>query len=144
MVLEETVRYDTGSKLSNIEWLSTRAPWGHAGYVRIGEDHRAYGIAMVHQLHCVEMLARALFDPDDPNASPPHIAHCLQYLKQLFLCNADTTLEPYDFMSRNFTSHTVGMSRNCRDWTAVYVAADENYSRWTALVESSEDRLRPT
>ncbi|EKM48274.1 uncharacterized protein PHACADRAFT_132502 [Phanerochaete carnosa HHB-10118-sp] len=139
MILEETMRYDTGSKLSNVEWLLTRAPWGHAGYVRIGEDYRAYGIAMVHQLHCVEMFARALPDPEDANASPPHIAHCLQYLKQLFLCNSDTTLEPYNFEDRDFASHPVGMSRTCRNWAAVYAAADENYARWAAQAESIEN-----
>lgn len=139
MILEETVRYDVGSKLSNLEWLSTRAPWGNGGYVRVGDNHHVYGIAMIHQLHCVEMIARALADPGTSVAGPPHIAHCLQYLKQLFLCNADTTLEPYDFLKRDFASHPVGATRTCRNWAAVYAAAAENFSNWTALVQAGED-----
>ncbi|GJE91775.1 hypothetical protein PsYK624_079260 [Phanerochaete sordida] len=143
MILEETVRYDVGSKLSNLEWLSTRAPWGNGGYVRLGADHSVYGIAMVHQLHCVEMLARALADATTPMATPPHIAHCLQYLKQLFLCATDTTLEPYDFASHDFAACPVGAARTCRDWAAVYDAADENYGRWTAHVEASANASVP-
>lgn len=137
LILEETVRYGLDGTLAILEWLTLRAPWSHSGYVRIGEDNCLYGIAMVHQLHCVDMIAHAVSDPDSPGAGPEHIHHCLGYLRQIFLCSADTTLEPYDFLSRNYSMHPVGMTRTCRDWTAIYEASDANFKTWRDLVASS-------
>lgn len=137
MILEETVHYDVGGDLPTVEWLSAGVPWTDLGFVRLGEDSRLYGVSMIHQLHCVDMIQRAVYDPDTPQVKSGHLKHCLDYLRLLFFCNADTTLEPYDFASRNYSAHPVGMTRVCRDWTAVYKAADENFKGWTRRTQSA-------
>lgn len=75
-------------------------------------------------------------DFDRPNhAGDPsfHFVHCMTYLRQIFICNADMTLESGDFMQLNFTIDRVGQTRKCRDWWNVTAWINENNREWFML-----------
>lgn len=127
MTMEETVRFDLSGRVSKTEWFSLRVPWAHLGYLRLGPEDRVFAVALFHQLHCIDMLVRGTIDAQDSRAVPHHIHHCLNYLRHLFLCAADETLEPFDFATRNYSTHPAGITRTCRDWEAIYDIADNNY-----------------
>src|ERR1700753_2613050 len=77
-------------------WDSTNSQSG--GFVRLGQDRRVFSIAMFHQLHCVARLHGGLNDNTGDEWQIHHIQHCMNYLRQLFLCAADATLEPGDVL----------------------------------------------
>jgi hypothetical protein len=65
-----------------------------------------------------------------------HITHCLSYLRQMVLCNADTTLEPGARVLLSDGRQTVrswahGVQHECRDWTEVMDWMAENFKTWT-------------
>lgn len=64
----------------------------------------------------------------DVNAGHTH--HCLNYLRQTTLCSADLTLEPGDFVTRNFETDRVGALHTCRDWSAAYNMMKERWELW--------------
>jgi hypothetical protein len=51
------------------------------GYVRLGPEHRAFAVAMFHQLHCVRLIRSALDGHYDATARG-HMHHCLNYIRQ--------------------------------------------------------------
>ncbi|KAK7689591.1 hypothetical protein QCA50_007383 [Cerrena zonata] len=52
-------------------------------------------------------------------SSTRHWEHCLMYLRQVFICNPDVTLEPGDLLMKNLTIDREGVTRKCRDWKMV-------------------------
>lgn len=146
LTFEETVHYNFGDTVSRTEWLALQDSWSSLGYIRVGEVMQVYALAMIHQMHCVDALGRAIaehaHDDGDPG-DPGHLLHCLSYLRQLFLCQADTTLEPYDFLTRDYSTHPVGVTRVCRDWSAVYGGMGKNYREWRSWETTSND-TQPT
>lgn len=127
MTFGESSRYSLSSD-DDGDWLGLQSRTDHGGYINRGPNSRLFAIAMFHQLHCVATLRGALMHgltEDDI----PHVAHCVNYLRELFLCSADSTLEPGDFATRNYTMYRMGYTRVCRDWSAVYTAADLNYAQ---------------
>lgn len=129
MTFEESVRYQLGVSETRAEFLALSPIWTNQGYVRLGTEHRLFLPAMFHQLHCIHGLAMVFQHP--VNASSWHDHHCFNYLRRLFLCSADTTLEPYDYLTRDYATHPVGITRECRSWAAMYQFAEENYAAWT-------------
>ncbi|EIN05095.1 hypothetical protein PUNSTDRAFT_107391 [Punctularia strigosozonata HHB-11173 SS5] len=131
MTFEETGRFALQGPVADAEWDTLRVINTHEGFVRLGPDNRMFSVAMFHELHCVSDVFRvALVDAEDPRAKEHHFQHCLNYLRQLFLCSADATLEPYDFMERDFERDRGGFTRECRDWSAVYEASARNWDWW--------------
>ncbi|TCD67789.1 hypothetical protein EIP91_011917 [Steccherinum ochraceum] len=133
MSFSETARYSLDSS-DTFDWLVLQGLGlgGHQGFIRLGPDSRLFAVAMFHELHCISNLAQA-FTPQYPrNHSHHHVQHCLSYLRQLFLCGADVTLEPGDFLARNYTIDTSGITRNCRDWSMVFAEAEASAAQWTA------------
>ncbi|KZS97278.1 hypothetical protein SISNIDRAFT_450070 [Sistotremastrum niveocremeum HHB9708] len=110
------------------------------GFIRLGPDWRAFSVAMFHELHCLFAINRALHGPESSYLRG-HFTHCTNYLRQLFLCSADHTLEPGDFMSRNLSDHSnVFFNRQCRDWSAIYDFSETNideFRTWRTLNYSS-------
>ena len=47
-------------------------------------------------------------------ATPPHIRHCLDLLRQSIMCYGDTTLEVMDPRVKGV--HGFGVEHRCRDW----------------------------
>ncbi|KAG0700586.1 hypothetical protein DFH29DRAFT_615412 [Suillus ampliporus] len=72
---------------------------------------------MFHQLHCLRRFREAL---TGQGSSQGHTHHCLNYLRQSTLCQADLTLEAGDFTTWDFTQRRVGATHVCRDWGALY------------------------
>lgn len=130
MTFAETEAYPIEGSMADLLWTSNRSPRTHKGYIRLGPEQRLFAISMFHQLHCVNTFRRALVDPANPIADEYHVQHCLSYLRQFFLCGADDTLEPHDFLTRDYAFARVSHTRVCRDWSAVYRSAELNYQHW--------------
>jgi hypothetical protein len=142
MTFEETQRYEfKNTSSADAQWSSLVPRKTHQGYVRLGPDRRVFAVAMFHELHCMSTFHRALTWHDHPDANVGHFQHCLNYLRQLFMCAADTTLEPYDFMKRNYTVEAVGATRQCGDWSTVYREADENWTAWLNYAVANRTKL---
>lgn len=132
LTFASTARFDLAASPAeaHAEWLALRVPWGHQGYVRLGPARRQFAVALFHELHCVDTLARATFNASEESASAEHVHHCLNYLRQAFLCAADAHLEPGDSVARDHGRAGEGATRVCRDWSAVYTAAQGNFDAW--------------
>jgi hypothetical protein len=68
-----------------------------------------------------------------PNSKLSHLHHCLNYMRERALCQADLTLEPGDFTQRNFAQDRVGATHVCRDWNAVISKVDDNWNDWVSV-----------
>lgn len=55
------------------------------------------------------------------------------YLRQVFVCNADVTLEPGDFFAKNLTIDRMGVTRQCRDWKMVDTWMTNKFKEWLAF-----------
>jgi hypothetical protein len=134
MTFAETSRYTLSGPLADAEWDSIRKG-NYQGYLRLGPERRIFAVSMLHQLHCVNTLRRGLtqLDEESQKKNKHHVQHCLSYLRQFFLCAADTTLEPYDYRDpeRNFNITVgTGFTRECRDWSRIYDRMDEDANEW--------------
>ncbi|KAK1235006.1 hypothetical protein PQX77_001784 [Marasmius sp. AFHP31] len=109
LTVEESSNYQIAGYGSDPQW---EVVGGNAwGYVRLKpndseEDpsdplygkRRMFTITMFHELHCLRLLNLA-FDESDV-VGEHHITHCLNYLRQMALCDSDLTLEPHDWEDR--------------------------------------------
>ncbi|KAI0465720.1 hypothetical protein F4859DRAFT_500063 [Xylaria cf. heliscus] len=87
-----------------------------------------HGLAVYHQLHCLDAIRHGYWAAIDgmepgPKAEPGHIRHCIDYLRQSIMCNADTNLEPIDEGLGGVTGF--GYSRKCRDIVRIMGWADK-------------------
>ncbi|KAF9256978.1 hypothetical protein L218DRAFT_880547, partial [Marasmius fiardii PR-910] len=122
MTVQESTHYslNVSDPMSEFEWLTLPSnPLGF-GRVNLGSNHRLLTVVFWHQMHCVFEMARAAMNKSHPQATPGHIRHCLNYLRQSFLCDADYTLEFGDFMERDYERERVGDTKVCRNWEAVF------------------------
>ncbi|KAH8108851.1 hypothetical protein DFH11DRAFT_1047466 [Phellopilus nigrolimitatus] len=131
------------------QWASIYPP-GY-GFVRMGRAARLLCVAQFHQLHCVEKMRIYL---DDPLGAGAHLGfahqqHCMNYLRQLFLCAADRTLEslePRDVVLAVGSDGGVdldekhdlatrsgpGVTHMCGDSKVLYEFVGDNYANWKA------------
>jgi hypothetical protein len=80
MAVEETRFYPIGGGHDSFEMWATTSSKGF-GYVRLGNEHRAFAVAMFHQLHCVRLIHAGLTGRYDV-ATRGHMRHCLNYIRQ--------------------------------------------------------------
>ncbi|KAF5310068.1 hypothetical protein D9619_010314 [Psilocybe cf. subviscida] len=123
LALQETVHYGyniTYDPDSQKEWDQILDSPDGTGRIHLGPMHRTFVLTFYHQLHCIVELKEALVNRKNTWASPHHVNHCLQYLRQTFLCQASDTLEEGDFMDRNFETERFGPDVECFDWERVY------------------------
>ncbi|KAJ7448667.1 hypothetical protein B0H11DRAFT_1744105, partial [Mycena galericulata] len=109
------------------DWKSLFPPGN--GWVKLGVEHRPFAISMYHQMHCIEGIRHALLlsatgEDTKSDAARSHANHCFNYLRQLLLCRADTTLEPTHLVTLTNGTRGAAASGNmvlhiCRDWTQV-------------------------
>ncbi|EJC99625.1 uncharacterized protein FOMMEDRAFT_93074, partial [Fomitiporia mediterranea MF3/22] len=130
MAVEETLHYPIEGPIALHDWASNK-PVG-AGFVRLGPNRRMFSISMAHQLHCLRIIRAALIN-ETPTAFQ-HSHHCLNYIRQMTLCNPDLTLERFDPLDRDFEVDRVGATHVCKDWTAVYTAFSENLADFKQYV----------
>ncbi|KAF7312206.1 hypothetical protein MIND_00233500 [Mycena indigotica] len=129
MVAEESVQYSLLPEARDA-WYAA-FPDG-VGSVRLGLHHRTFFVSMYHELHCLQQFRDTLVDLS-PHVAWGHLHHCLNYLRERALCQADLTLEPGDFTTRNFEHDRTGATHVCRDWSAVISKVDDNWSDWVAI-----------
>lgn len=122
-ILQQSTHYGLGTG----DW-STLFPSGqHIVYVDDGEGAaRPHSVTLFHQLRCLEVLQREYAD-DARHMPSPLANHCFNYLRQLILCQMDVRAEA-QFM----TPRREGQETICRDWTAVYQQAEQNYALYSS------------
>ena len=108
------------------EWASL-APGGD-GLIYLGEEHIPYTISSMHQVRCMNIIRESILeDRSDPKtALPSDLArHCLNYLKQMMLCRADSYLEVFQY---NNSAGPIDLFSTyvCRDWGTVHEAVKAN------------------
>ncbi|EMD38089.1 hypothetical protein CERSUDRAFT_48368, partial [Gelatoporia subvermispora B] len=123
LVPEETVHYFVHSKEGAQEWGSIFPPGG--GFVHLGPDNTPFGFSMYHQHHCLMQLREAAV----AGRATGHVYHCLNYIRQMKLCKADTTLEPAVPAPRNPWNEFIGVPHACKDWTEMRQIAAEDVER---------------
>ena len=94
-------------------------PWN--GFMSLGPDNRPFTLSLYHQLHCLDAI-RVGFVLNGTHAAA-HVEHCLNYLRQVILCHADTTVEPGHWMETKTgvdpASDGLGVVHTCKDWKEV-------------------------
>ncbi|KAI0775094.1 hypothetical protein BD413DRAFT_653610 [Trametes elegans] len=137
---EDGTHYAIDTPLGVAEWNAT-LPRGGA-LVRLGPDLRPFTLSFFHQLRCLNIIRGALMDvyrgvPEETREKHRIVHHCLNYVRQTVMCRADTRLETV----RAPTGRPITVSditHTCKDWTAVYKAAEENYDRYAARMGDGE------
>ncbi|KZT68643.1 hypothetical protein DAEQUDRAFT_692317 [Daedalea quercina L-15889] len=134
MTLHETVHYtlNLSDQTNSEEWNRLDQPKQHVD-THLGPQQRVFVLTFGHQLHCLRslytgLLAKYGHTTDMPN--PIHWQHCLNYLRQTFLCDATDVLEEGDFTKRDYTVHRQSGDIICKDWTAVFDVLDRNEQEW--------------
>lgn len=128
MEVEESVHYSLNAPEALDEW-SRGTPYGGGTY-RIGPLNRTAVCSLFHQLHCIRTLHTLLAKGSHGDASHHHAQHCLRYLREEILCDANTSLEPGDFTLSNFSEKRVEATYMCRDWNQVYNEVEHNWAVW--------------
>ncbi|KAF9030275.1 hypothetical protein BJ165DRAFT_1535730 [Panaeolus papilionaceus] len=133
MTIQDSTHYQLNlTDYSEKEW-TTLIAWPHgSGRIHLGEKHRLFNAVYFHQLHCVQIMEEGLQDRTYPMANLHHVSHCLHYLRQTLMCDADYTLEEGDFMKRysNYDLRSGGDTRVCRDWEKLYDIVSRRVKEW--------------
>ncbi|KAJ6584724.1 hypothetical protein B0H19DRAFT_927527, partial [Mycena capillaripes] len=134
MTFQESERFGLSDEDSRRNWevLFNTNSFG-LGVQHLGPYHHRYVTSAYHSLHCLYTMHEDFDKPDHAKNPSFHFVHCMTYLRQIFMCNADMTLEDGDFMSRNLTTARTGHTRKCRDWWTVTEFVNENNKEWFKL-----------
>ncbi|KAH7924979.1 hypothetical protein BV22DRAFT_1112544 [Leucogyrophana mollusca] len=137
--IEDTPRYGISNPEAWSEWRNTDLFSKGNGFVRLGEQGRTFGVSMFHQMHCLQMIRKAVIER---NSADGHTHHCLNLMRQAVLCASDTTLDPLDVDDgeRLIGTDGIGVVHVCRDWERVYDFVRTNHmsSVWNSThVQSS-------
>ncbi|KAE9388892.1 hypothetical protein BT96DRAFT_926836 [Gymnopus androsaceus JB14] len=89
-------------------------------------------VAIIHQVHCIQRWRTELANEGSPDWG--HTQHCLNYLREWILCQSDQTLEPGDFVLRNFSTAREGATHKCRNWSRVYEYMTEGWLKWNRYI----------
>ena len=124
------VEYELYGEQAMVDW-NEQVPKGN-GVVRLGEYHREFVVVAGHELHCLMRLVRAINIPEDPTSELEHSGHCLNYIRERILCDADLTLEPFDLLELNSDGEVKEATppHICKDWTRMLGALHENLEDW--------------
>jgi hypothetical protein len=134
--MEDTVHYALDTPLGRAEWRA-RLPAGD-GLLRLGPSGRVFTLGLFHELRCLDTIRFALDDifshPEratpDEDSQPPLVKHCMDYLRQMVLCHADLTLLNIKSVLGQAHSQTSDITHTCKDFSAVFAAAEENYNMY--------------
>ncbi|KAF5390968.1 hypothetical protein D9757_004013 [Collybiopsis confluens] len=130
--VENTVHYALDTAFGRAEWNTTLP--SHGIRLHFGADaSETFTVSLFHQLYCLNVIRIALSKFSDPEVRQlPQVetVQCMDYIRQMVLCRANLRLES----ARNPTGPGIAVAdvtHTCKDWTAVYSAAQEN---WEAYV----------
>ncbi|KAF7536561.1 hypothetical protein G7054_g4416 [Neopestalotiopsis clavispora] len=115
---------------SNAAWEAVFPPHGGFFHDPVLAPHGA-SLAVYHQLHCVDSIRMAyytLLDAVNDNRSVNftqlddyqtdwHTRHCIDFLRQMLMCNADLTIEEVDPSLGGITGF--GLKHKCVVWDDV-------------------------
>ncbi|KIM81579.1 hypothetical protein PILCRDRAFT_8628 [Piloderma croceum F 1598] len=120
--VEDSDRYGLSDYGAWMDWRTTDAfPLGN-GFVDLGPEGRTFGVAMFHQMHCLQKIREAIVQGDAGH----HTRHCLNLLRQVVLCAGDTTLDP---LNSPHGTDGLGVVHVCRDWQKVYDFVEDNHNQ---------------
>ncbi|TFK23513.1 hypothetical protein FA15DRAFT_670435 [Coprinopsis marcescibilis] len=128
ITMENSVHFAYNTTLGEKEWEAALPSGG--GMLHFGENmEEPYTISMFHQIRCLNVIRKGLIKFEDggrmqkPDAL---VHHCMNYLRQMVLCRSDLQLEHARHLARGIVVSDITHS-TCKDWTAVYEAAEENH-----------------
>ncbi|KAE9400824.1 hypothetical protein BT96DRAFT_636940 [Gymnopus androsaceus JB14] len=127
MIVEESVHYSMVDSDAKMEWAYHHA-FSHGSVIRVGPRNRTMYIALFHQSHCISQLSSLL--AGEGRSDWAHTHHCMNYLREWILCQADQTLELGDFMQRNYTVNREGGTYMCRNWENVFDYTTRDWLKW--------------
>ncbi|PSN75083.1 hypothetical protein BS50DRAFT_480838, partial [Corynespora cassiicola Philippines] len=91
------------------------------------------GLAVFHQLHCINQLRLGFYQTETQNLGfpydPAHARHCFDYLRQSIMCAADSNIEPIVNELNGISGW--GNQRVCRDF--------EGLAEWAERWKATED-----
>ncbi|KAJ7851630.1 hypothetical protein B0H14DRAFT_3866257 [Mycena olivaceomarginata] len=119
LTIEDSDRYGLSDFNAYADWRTTDLFPTSNGFVKLGPEGRSFGIAMYHQMHCLQRIRNAIVQGDPSH----HTRHCLNLLRQTVLCASDTTLDPMNFAKG---TDGLGVVHVCRDWQKVYDFVEQN------------------
>lgn len=141
MTFDDSVRYTLNDSVSDDIWM-VGFPRDE-GYIRLGPDKRAFYYAIWHELHCLLIIQRLIRCPTDTSfGGEGHLQHCVNYLRQYFLCNADDTLEPGDFLNPDVPPGYGPFTRECRDWSALWEYNEKNDAEFVEWYQRNQSGTR--
>lgn len=136
LTFEDSRHYALDTPEADAEYLSIY-PGGDLGFVRLGPNKRFFGLAMYHQIHCLDSLRKAILghghharEGMNWKRDVEHSQHCLNYLRQAILCAGDLTLEPELVQGSREVGEGLAVTHVCRDWSKVHQFVQENYDEW--------------
>ena len=118
LVPEDPTHYQIYGDGGEDEW-DAQFPPGR-GRIQLAPDNQTYEVTMFHELRCLGAIRHAMATQSVGSTSNANMLHeCFNYLRELILCRADTTLEAVlntDLSVNHAYPHV------CRDWSALYSA----------------------
>ncbi|KAK2031607.1 hypothetical protein LX32DRAFT_671527 [Colletotrichum zoysiae] len=120
------------------------------------EGSQAFGIAVMHQLHCVASIKKAIVDyrftggrrGSNATKAAGHVDHCIEVLRQATICRGDMALLRPDVRGRSYTGYDGwGNEHMCRDWDAIqqivkehgiHYVVGQSSRGWTHYAHSTE------
>jgi hypothetical protein len=129
----EVAQYELNTSSGEQDYLLLLPPSGHT--VRLGSTGRKFTVAIFHQLKCLDIIRQEFvhlesIQADTTTYNSPLVHHCVNYLTQTILCQADAYLEPVsERYSLTQATSDWEMDHVCTDWEAIYKAAERNSLR---------------
>jgi len=130
MTFQESARFILSDSSGKPNWDTLITNQFGIGFQHLGPYHYRYISGAYHSLHCLYSMQEDFDKLNHLEQPSHHLIHCLMYFRQIFLCNADLTLEEGDFMAKNLTTDRIGGTRKCRDWTTVADWVSQNNREW--------------
>ena len=121
-------------------------PWGT---VASGDEYyvpkaitgkRMFVVTMFHELHCLRMINGGF--ETEGNMREGHLKHCLHYIRQMALCDADMTPEPAGWEEKWSVEDDTGLDREgathvCQNFQSIFDAVENKWVEW--VHEGGED-----
>lgn len=123
MFVEDTTHYKLQGRDADAEW-DLLVPGD--GLIYLTPDLQPFSITMFHELRCLNIIRLDLTRVHTSNltASAPSALsrHCLNYIRQMVFCYADTRLD--QLAGSEINAHPDVYI--CRDWASVYRQVKDN------------------
>ncbi|KAF5334558.1 hypothetical protein D9758_015771 [Tetrapyrgos nigripes] len=127
----DTSHYELEGPIADMEWDALTP---NNGTVYLGPKKMSFSVSMFHQLRCLNIIRKESNrkrhlegDSQDEGGRTGYIPselanHCMNYLRQMIICRADTVLDAVKGIPR---VDVLREETRCRDWTQVYDAAEK-------------------